>query len=372
MAGQWGEQPIAERRLMRAPLFLSNEDLEQLLTPQVATEVMEETYRAMATGDGVTRTRTQTFAPTGQGDVLMEFRTMDGAVPATGTLGIRVLPDLVSVPMIGGKRRRLQHPRPNGRFLAFNLIFSLQTGELIGIVQDAYLQRMRMCGAHAAAAKVLAKQNAATIGMFGSGWLGGGIIEGLCAVRPIKKIKVYSTNVQHREKFAEEFTGRLDIQVEAVARPEEAHRDVDIVVTATNTVDPIFKGEWLAPGVHLSSVLAWEVEDDCFTRSDVTVLSMREGRANEGINYFPRNLKERDPHKGVFDRRIDWERYPELGEVLIGQAAGRTNDQEVTFFCNNIGFGAQFGALGGKAVELARARGIGKEFPIDEWYETIR
>jgi ornithine cyclodeaminase/alanine dehydrogenase-like protein (mu-crystallin family) len=71
-------------------------------------------------------------------------------------------------------------------------------------------------------------------------------------------------------------------------------------------------------------------------------------------------------------RPIKWDQYPELGEVITGKARGRKNADEITFFCNNVGFGAQFAALGGKAVALAKQKGVGKAFSIDDWYEDVR
>ena len=69
---------------------------------------------------------------------------------------------------------------------------------------------------------------------------------------------------------------------------------------------------------------------------------------------------------------MPWDDYAELGEVITGKARSRESDEEITFFCNNVGFGAQFAALGGKAVALARERGLGAEFSIDDWYEDER
>jgi len=61
-----------------------------------------------------------------------------------------------------------------------------------------------------------------------------------------------------------------------------------------------------------------------------------------------------------------------MGEVILGTARKRINDEGITFFCNNVGFGAQFAALGGKVVALAKERGIGKLFSIDDWYADVR
>ncbi len=352
-------------------LFLTNDDFRSLIPPEVAVEVMEDVYREMTLGTGVTRKRTQTHISTSKSDIVLRFKTMDGGISKYGTLGLRILPDVVVWPKVGETHRQVYMPPKPGKYLAFDMIFDIETGDLLAIIQDAYLQKMRIAGAHGAAAKHLARQDARTVGLIGSGWLADGILIGICAVRKIESVKVFSPTKANRESFASRVTGALKIPIRAVETLQEAIRDVDIIVTSTNSIEPVFKGEWLRPGVHLTSILTWEVDKDCFQRSDKTVLSLREGGANEGTNYWTKPIEEQI-HLEIFHRGIDWNHYPELGEVLLGRAKGRTSDQEICFFCNNVGFGAQFGALGGKAYQLAKAVGAGKEVPTDDWYEDVR
>lgn len=354
------------------PLLVTNEETRRLIPAALAVEVIEEAYRSIGAGEAVTRTRTQTFAPTGRPDTVLEFRTMDGAVPAFGTLAIRILPDVVSWPEVDGKRRRVYTPVRDGKYLAFDMIFDLRTGDLVGVIQDAYLQRLRIAGAHGAAAKWLARRDARSVGLLGSGFLARGIVEGIAAVRRIDRVRVFSPTREHREKFVEEMGPALRCDVRAVDTPEAAYRGAEIVVTSTNSLTPVFSGAWLEPGMHLSSILTWEVDDRCFSRADLTVLSMRAGGPNEGQNYYPSTLAGKIPQLQAFQRSIQWDRYPELGQVVAGLHPGRQADDEVAFFCNNVGFGAQFAALGGKILELARRHGLGREFSIDDWYETVR
>jgi hypothetical protein len=76
---------------------------------------------------------------------------------------------------------------------------------------------------------------------------------------------------------------------------------------------------------------------------DHVVLSMREGKCNcnEGLNFAPPVLKEKlGPRFAPFTRPVPWDEYAELGEVITEKARKRLNDDEITFFCNNVGFGA--------------------------------
>ena len=355
------------------PILLTNDDVRELISPETAVEVMRETYRGLAEGTAVTRTRSQTFAETSEPGTFVELRTMDGIVPAFGSVGMRILPDLHAWPRIGGNQRYDKVPKKNGKFLAFDLIFDLDSADLQAVVQDAYLQKLRITGAHGLAAEYLAPAEASRVGVIGSGWLAEGVLMGLGVVRDLRSVKVFSPTPANRERFARNARERLHLEAEAVDDPEKAARDVDIIVVCTNTIDPVFFADWLSPGVHLDAISGRDADEGCFARADYTVLSMREGRCNEGLNFAPAVLREAlAPRFAPFEKNVPWEDYAELGEVVCGSARSRENEREITFFCNNVGFGAQFAALGGKAVELARERGAGAEFSIEDWYEDER
>jgi len=355
------------------PILLTNEDVKQLITPQIAVEVMRETYRSMADGTGVTRTRSQTFGETSKQGTFVELRTSDGIIPSFGAVGMRILPDLHSWPRLGDTVRHDKVPKANKKFLAFNLIFDLDTADLQAVVLDAHLQQMRIAGTHGIAADYLARKDASRIGVLGSGRMARGVLEGITIVRPLKSLKVFSPTRHNRERFAEDVARQFHMSVEAVDSPESVTKDVDIVIVCTDTIEPIFFSSWLSPSVHLQSISGRDIDDDTFTRSDYTVLSMREGKCNEGLNFAPPVLREQlEARSSPFKRPIQWEKYSELGEVILGTARKRANDEEITFFCNNVGLGAQFAALGGKAVALAKQRGIGKPFSIDDWYADVR
>jgi ornithine cyclodeaminase/alanine dehydrogenase-like protein (mu-crystallin family) len=354
-------------------LFLSNDDIQQLLPPRVAVEVMEDVYREMALGTAVARTRTQTHIPTSDPEYICRFKTMDGASSKYGAIALRVLPDLVSWPRVAGKRVQVRKPAQAGRFLAFDLIFSADSGDLLAIIQDGYLQRLRIAGTHGAAVKLLARSSSTVLAILGSGWLAGGILEGihLGTDLGLKQIRVYSPTVGHRVQFSQLMTKVLKVEVLPVNDPREAYQEADILVTCTNSTEPIFNGINLRRGMHLSSVSALEIDDACFSVADVTVVSMKEGRANEGINFAPSAIRDQIGME-MFSRKIPWDRFAELGEVITAKAPKRTTDEQVTFFCNNIGFGAQFAALGGKAYQLACEKGMGKPVDVNDWYQTVR
>ena len=197
------------------PILLTNDDVKKLITPEIAVEVMRETYRSIAEGTAVTRTRSQTFAETSNKGTFVELRTMDGIVPSFGAVGMRILPDLHSWPQIGDNFRYDKIPKKNGKFLAFDLIFDLDTADFQAVIQDAYLQQMRIAGTHGVAADYLAREDATRIGVVGSGWLAEGVLMGMKVVRSLKSLKVFSPTEANREKFARNVQGKFNLEARA-------------------------------------------------------------------------------------------------------------------------------------------------------------
>ncbi len=222
-------------------LILSNDDVAKLITMPDCIAVMEEAYVELAEGRGVSRTRSDCFTPTTRDDALYSLKSMDGVVPKFGVGAVRINSDIITWPRKGNNIRREKVPAaPGNRYVGLVLLFSTETGEPLAIFPDGVMQRLRVGAANALGAKYLAREDAATAGILGSGWQAGAQLMAICAVRPIRTIRCYSPNVDNRDAFARDMTALLDVAVTPVETPEEAIGDADIVMCATNTVDPIF------------------------------------------------------------------------------------------------------------------------------------
>src|SRR5262249_35841142 len=151
---------------------------------------------------------------------------------------------------------------PGNRWLGIVLLFSSVNGELIAIMNDGVLQRMRVCGANGVGTKYLARRDAETIGLIGSGWQAGSQVMAAWEARRIKKIKVCSPRRENREKLAREASEIVRVEIAPVSSYEEAVREVDIIITATNSRTP-FLGKWaVTQGIHLSSMQRDEFDDE--------------------------------------------------------------------------------------------------------------
>src|SRR4051812_43811611 len=151
-------------------LILSNDDVEKLLSMPECMEALELAYADLAEGKGVSRLRSDSFTPTARGDALYSLKSMDGICPRLGVGAVRINSDIVTWPETGGKGRRVKVPSaPNQRYVGLVLLFSVDTGEPLAIMPDGVMQRMRVGAANGLGVKYLAREDARTIGILGSG-----------------------------------------------------------------------------------------------------------------------------------------------------------------------------------------------------------
>src|SRR5215471_16499657 len=250
-------------------LILSNDDVEKVLSMQACIDALEDAYLELAEGRGLSRRRSDSFAPTARKDALYSLKSMDGICPKLGVGAVRINSDIITWPESGGKARRVKVPSaPNQRYVGLVLLFSSETGEPLAIMPDGVMQRIRVGAANGLGVKHLARKDARTVGILGSGWQAGAQLMAACAVRDIEQIRCFSPNAANREAFAKEWGEKLNAKIVPVATPEEAVKGADIVMCASNTIDPIFFARWIEPGMHVSSIKRPELGTDVLTRCD--------------------------------------------------------------------------------------------------------
>ena len=224
----------------RMTLILSNDDVEKLLTMPECIDVMEEAYIELAEGRGISRTRSDCFAPTTRPDALYSLKSMDGVVPKLGVGAVRINSDIITWPKRGNNMRREKVPAaPNNRYVGLVLLFSVETGEPLAILPDGVMQRIRVGAANGLGIRYLARKNARTVGILGSGWQAGAQLTAACAVRDVETIRCFSPNPENRDTFAATMSALLGVRVDPVAEPEAAIKGADIVMCASNSIDHI-------------------------------------------------------------------------------------------------------------------------------------
>jgi ornithine cyclodeaminase/alanine dehydrogenase-like protein (mu-crystallin family) len=216
--------------------------------------------------------------------------------------------------------------------------------------------------------KVMARRNSQVMGLIGSGGQARAHYRFMTSVMPIRKVKVFSPNPEHRKAFAAEMEKETGVQGEPVARAEEAVEGVDVICSATNSSRPVVNSAWLKPGIHYNSIREFETDMAVLDKCDVISIHTRFG----GIQHYqPPGIDDDMP--GVRrEKPRDWSKYPEICELIAGKSAGRTSDQQITFFLNNVGTGVQFAAMGYCAYKGAQKKGLGKEIPTEWFLQDIK
>ena len=204
-------------------LILSNADVEKLLTMPDCLAALEDAYVELAEGRGVSRQRSDSVVRNGREDALYSLKSMDGVIGKLGVGAVRINSDIVTWPKFGNSMRRVKVPAaPNQRYTGLVLLFSTETGEPLAIMPDGVMQRIRVGAANGLGVKYMARKDAKSIGILGSGWQAGTQLTAACAVREIDSIRCFSPNRENREKFCAEMSPVLGIEVVPVDSPEAA------------------------------------------------------------------------------------------------------------------------------------------------------
>jgi ornithine cyclodeaminase/alanine dehydrogenase-like protein (mu-crystallin family) len=350
-------------------LILTNDEIQQALSVKDCLGVMEETYRELATSQAVNRPTSHSYLPHSFAQTTYSFKSVDGGVKKFGVLALRITSDIVREESVNNSVRLEKLPLAGkGLFLGLVQLFSVETGELLAIMPDGLIQQTRVGVTSALGAKALSRQNSEVLGLIGSGGQARSHFRFLTSVRPIKQAKIFSPNPEHRKTFALQMEKVTEIPTEAVESAEAAVKKCDIVCSATNSSRPVISAKWLEPGMHYNAIREFEMDEAALERSDVVAIHTRFG----GIQHFQPPGIDRDLPGVRREKPRDWSRYPEIGDLLIGKAPGRTTDRQITFFLNNVGTGVQFAALGYCAYRAAKEKGLGKEIPTDWFLQDIK
>jgi alanine dehydrogenase len=345
-------------------LVLNNDDVQKALTVSECLNTMEESYREQAAGRAVNRPTCHSYLAHSLPNSTYSFKSVDGGVGKYGVLALRVTSDVVQEQQIRGATRLEKLPLAGkGMFVGLVQLFSSETGELLAIMPDGLIQQTRVGVTSALGMKVMARKNSEVLGLIGSGGQAKAHYRFMAAVMPLKKVKVFSPNPEHRRAFVEEMTEETGVPGVPVNSAEEAALGCDVVCSATNSSQPVLKLDWLEPGMHYNSIREFETDLAVLDKCDVIAIHTRFG----GIQHYqPPGIDDDMP--GVRrEKARDWSKYPEICDLIAGKVAGRTNDNQITFFLNNVGTGVQFAAMGYTAYKAAKEKGFGHEIP-GEWF----
>jgi ornithine cyclodeaminase/alanine dehydrogenase-like protein (mu-crystallin family) len=233
-------------------------------------------------------------------------------------------------------------------------LFDGSTGVPTAILDASAVTAIRTAAASALATRVLSREDSKELAILGSGVQGAAHLDALLTVRDFERVRVYSPTRANAERLAERSPA-----AEPAPSAEEAVRGADVVVTATNSSEPVLSRDWLGPGVHVNSVGASTPTFRELDSATVAACSLfpdsRESLANEAGEYqlaIREGAIAGDDHVKA-----------ELGEVVAGMHPGRESDAEMTLF-RSLGLAIEDLAAADHAVASARRRGLGTEVEL--------
>src|SRR5262245_61614417 len=238
-------------------LLLTEDDVRQLLTMDEALEAVEQGLRKLALDEAfnVPRSRVQT-------DHAM-LHVLSAAAKSFGVMGYKAYAT----------------SRKGSNFLVG--LHDGKTGALLALIQADYLGQVRTGAASGVATKYMARPDASTVGIYGSGKQARTQLLAVCKVRKVSRIHVYSPNEERRRRFADEMSRACETEVLPVSHPELAAREMDIVITATTSREPVLQSSWLGQGTHVNAVGSnflgkVELDPEIVRRSKVIAVDSRD------------------------------------------------------------------------------------------------
>ncbi|WP_338742451.1 ornithine cyclodeaminase family protein [Haloplanus salilacus] len=329
---------------MTDTLFLTSEDVAGLATPAEYVDAVREGYRQRGEGaPAEPRTALYNEEPPGL------FTSYTAVLPDDGVMG--------------GYVYSAGFGEGDAWFVA--PLYDAESGEPLALVDGASMNPFKTGATGAVGVDALARPDASAVAVVGSGAQARGQLRAVAAVRDVETVWVYSPTKDHRESFAGEMDRRLDASVAAVSSSDAAVEGADVVVTATNASEPVFDGDLLDPGTHVTAMGQYHPEkrelDDTTVARSTYVIDLR-GRLERDAGSFIH---------AVDSGAVDADHcHAELGEVVAGEAPGRTDDDEITVF-DSGGTGIETVAAAAMLYERAREAGLGESIAFAPASEAL-
>ncbi|MDX1933549.1 MAG: ornithine cyclodeaminase family protein [Capsulimonadales bacterium] len=316
------------------PLFISENDVQRLITMSDAIGALESAFSALSSGDGTaTQSRQRFFLPHGV------MHHMAAALPGKGYMGTKTYTSF-------------------GREVRFYvLLFSSESGELLALIEGNKLGQVRTGAATGVAARYLARKDSHFAALLGSGYQAQAQAEAILLACPnLREVFVYSRDFVRRERFCQQMTRRANVRFTPRTSAEEAVRGTQVVLCATTATDPILMADWLTEGHFVAAVganrlTAREIEEQVVGRADIVVVDdMAQARAEAAELIF------------AYEKRLfSWDQAYPLSAIAARREKGRTDLDQITLF-KSLGIALEDIAVAALVYEKAKAEGSGTDF----------
>ncbi len=305
-------------------LLLREEDVARLLDMPTTIRVVEEAFRQLAGGraHNVPRQRAR-----GTGIVL---HSMSAAADYLGLVGWK------------------QYTTTSTAAVFHVGLYDQASGDLIALIEANHLGRLRTGAVTGVAAKLLAVPDADQVGLFGTGWQAECQLAAVVATRNLKRALVYGRDPARRVAFASTMSQRLEIEVVPVNSPREAAENLPIVITATSSRQPVFDGDWLAPGT-----LVCAIGSNWLNKAEIDVTTLRRAHAVVCDNIAACQIEAGDFVAAEAAGEFTWSEVLELKDIIVGRVEARADAQDIIVF-KSVGMALEDVAVGGELLKLAQ------------------
>jgi ornithine cyclodeaminase len=316
-------------------LFLNEADVRQLITMPLALEQVERALKDRALGRAVDMPRARIQTAAGIQHVLQ------ACAPELGYIGFKYY-----------------FSPPGRRGPTYVHLINMQTARLEAIVEGVTLGMIRTGAASGVASKCLANPGASVLAQLGAGYQGMGQLEAVVQALNIREARIYARTRDKLEAWCKKMGDKLGIPVIAATSAAEAIKGAHVVNIMTKSTTPVIDGDWLQPGQHVNAagsnaLSRAEIDAKTIARCKLITVDSRGTARNECGDLIA----------AVETGRLSWDTLPEIGEVLVGKAAGRATKDDITLY-ESHGMGVQDIYTAARLVELARSRNIGTALPI--------
>jgi len=290
------------------PLYLSEGDVVATMSMRDALQLVEDAARALGEDRAQNKPRQRAYLPSSVIQVL--------AAAYDGRMGHKTYTVAMK-----GRGAKFWH-----------LLFD-ENGEMLAMTEADALGQLRTGAASGVATRFLAREDASTLAMIGTGWQARTQVEAVVGVRPITRVLVYGRDAKRRAEFCELMSEKIAVPLEPVEHPRDAVAQADVVCTMTSSNTPVFDGAWLRPGTHVNAAgsnraNAQEIDVDTVVRAELVVVEdVAQAKVESG-----------DLRAANESGRWTWDDVRTLGDVVTGKTIGRTSDDQITLF-ESLGIG---------------------------------
>ncbi len=329
-------------------LILTRADVERVLPMESAMEAVAGAFAQLASGQATVPLRLHLAVPPVDGLALL----MPAHLAGSGALGAKALT------LFPHNAARYRLPTIS----ALVTLFDAETGVPLALLDGGYLTAMRTGAASGVATRLMARDDARVLALFGAGAQALAQVWAVCVARSIERVVIVNRTRERAEQLAERlraFGTPLPPDVRVATSAGEALAEADVVCCATASPSPVFADAQLRPGTHINGIGSYrpdmrEVPEETVARARVIVDSRAAAWAEAGDLIGARD-------RGLID---EGHIAGELGEVVLGHMPGRTDREQTTFF-KSVGNAAQDIAAARAAYQQARELGVGTRVDID-------